>query len=128
MTSRTITVPHDSEGIRLDRFLVAVLPDRSRSQIQRLIHGGHVRVAGREAKPNQPVKTGQQIAVAIPEPVAAPGPRPEPLPLSILYQDRDVIVVDKPAGMVVHPAAGHADGTLVNALLHHIKDLSGIGG
>ena len=127
MTSRTITVPHDSEGLRLDRFLVAVLPDRSRSQIQRLINDGHVRVAGRETKPNQPIKTGQQIAVDITEPVAA-APQPEPLPLSILYQDRDVIVVDKPAGMVVHPAAGHADGTLVNALLHHIKDLSGIGG
>ena len=127
MTSRTITVPHDSEGLRLDRFLVAVLPDRSRSQIQRLINDGHVRVAGRETKPNQPVKTGQQIAVDITEPVAA-APQPEPLPLSILYQDRDVIVVDKPAGMVVHPAAGHASGTLVNALLHHIDDLSGIGG
>ena len=127
MTSHTITVPHDGEGVRLDRFLVAVLPDRSRSQIQRLIKDGHVRVAGREAKPNQPVKTGQQIAIDIPEPVAA-APQPEPLPLSILYQDREIVVVDKPAGMVVHPAAGHASGTLVNALLHHIPDLSGIGG
>ena len=127
MTSHTITVPHDSAGVRLDRFLVAVLPDRSRSQIQRLINDGHVRVAGRETKANQPVKTGQQIAVDIPEPVAA-APQPESLPLSVLYQDRYVIIVDKPAGMVVHPAAGHASGTLVNALLHHIKDLSGIGG
>ena len=123
----TITVTDDSEGVRLDRFLVSVLPDQSRSQIQRLIKDGHVRVGGRGAKPNQPVKTGQQIAVEVPEPVDAV-PRAEPLPLPILFQDRDLIVVDKPAGMVVHPAAGHATGTLVNALLHHVDDLSGIGG
>ena len=121
------TVSDDSEGARLDRFLVAVLPERSRSQIQRLIKDGHVRVSGREAKPNQPVKTGQQIAIDIPEPIDA-RPQPEGLPLPIVYQDHDLIVVDKPAGMVVHPAAGHASGTLVNALLHHIDDLSGIGG
>jgi 23S rRNA pseudouridine1911/1915/1917 synthase len=123
----TITVPDDSEGLRLDRFLVGVLPEHSRSQIQRLIKDGHVRVGGREAKANQPVKTGQDIAIAVPEPVD-PVPQAEALPLPILYQDRDLIVVDKPAGMVVHPAAGHAGGTLVNALLHHVDDLSGIGG
>ena len=126
-TTLTITVPDDSEGVRLDRFLVSVLPDQSRSQIQRLINEGQVRVAGREAKSNQPVKTGQDITVDVVAPVN-PVPRPEPLPLPILYQDHDVIVVDKPAGMVVHPAAGHASGTLVNALLHHVDDLSGIGG
>jgi 23S rRNA pseudouridine1911/1915/1917 synthase len=123
----TITVPDDSEGVRLDRFLVSVLPDQSRSQIQRLIKEGQVRVAGREAKANQPVKIGQDITVEVLAPVD-PVPQPEPLPLPILYQDHDVIVVDKPAGMVVHPAAGHASGTLVNALLHHVDDLSGIGG
>ncbi len=127
MPTHTITVPDDSEGVRLDRFLVSVLPDQSRSQIQRLINEGQVRVAGREAKSNQPVKTGQDITVDVVAPVD-PVPRPEPLPLPILYQDHDVIVVDKPAGMVVHPAAGHASGTLVNALLHHVDDLSGIGG
>src|SRR5213593_436336 len=126
-TTLTITVPDDSEGVRLDRFLVSVLPDQSRSQIQRLINEGQVRVAGREAKSNQPVKTGQDITVDVVAPVD-PVPRPEPLPLPILYQDHDIIVVDKPAGMVVHPAAGHASGTLVNALLHHVDDLSGIGG
>jgi 23S rRNA pseudouridine1911/1915/1917 synthase len=73
------------------------------------------------------VKSGQTIAIEIPEPVN-PAPRPEALPLPIVYQDEDLIVVDKPAGMVVHPAAGHASGTLVNALLHHVDDLSGIGG
>ena len=121
------TVTSDSEGTRLDRFLVSVLPDQSRSQIQRLINGHRVHVGGREAKPNQPVRLGQEISVEIPE-ATATGLKAEPLPLPILYQDHDLVVVDKPAGMVVHPAAGHADGTLVNALLHHVDDLSGIGG
>jgi 23S rRNA pseudouridine1911/1915/1917 synthase len=122
-----ITVPDDADGTRLDRFLVSVLPEQSRSQIQRLIKDGHVRVGGRQAKANQAVKVGQQIAVEIPAP-SDPVPQAEALPLPILYQDADLIVVDKPAGMVVHPAAGHASGTLVNALLHHVGDLSGIGG
>jgi 23S rRNA pseudouridine1911/1915/1917 synthase len=123
----TITVSDDSEGVRLDRFLVSILPEHSRSQIQRLIKDGHILVAGREARSNQPVKTGQDITVDVPAPVD-PVPQPEALPLPILYQDSDLIVIDKPAGMVVHPAAGHASGTLVNALLHHVDDLSGIGG
>ena len=127
MNQRTFTVSDDGEGIRLDRFLVSVLPAHSRSQIQRLIKEGHVLVDGRDARANQTVKIGQQIALEMPAPVDAE-PQPEALPLAILYQDRDVIVVDKPAGMVVHPAAGHESGTLVNALLHHIDDLSGIGG
>jgi len=122
-----VTVTDDSEGIRLDRFLASVLPQHSRSQIQRLIKEGLIQVAGRETKANQPVKPGQAISIEIPEPVD-PAPQPEALPLPILYQDEDLIVVDKPAGMVVHPAAGHASGTLVNALLHHVDDLSGIGG
>ena len=104
-----------------------MLPEQSRSQIQRLIKDGQVQVAGREAKANQPVKTGQEITVDVPA-LVDPAPQPEALPLPILYQDHDLIVVDKPAGMVVHPAAGHASGTLVNALLHHVDDLSGIGG
>ena len=123
----TITVPDDSDGTRLDRFLVSILPEHSRSQIQRLIKEGQVLVAGHEAKANLQVKTGQEITVEVAAPVD-PVPRPEALPLPIVYQDSDLIVVDKPAGMVVHPAAGHATGTLVNALLHHVDDLSGIGG
>ena len=123
----TITVPDDGEGIRLDRFLTSVLPGQSRSNIQRLIQNGHVHVAGRQAKANQRVKEGQQVTVDIPEPVD-PAPAAEALPLEVVYQDRDVIVIDKPAGMVVHPAAGHSSGTLVNALLHHVSDLSGVGG
>jgi 23S rRNA pseudouridine1911/1915/1917 synthase len=125
--SRSFSVPDESAGARLDVFLVSVLAGHSRSNIQRLIKDGHVRVDGRGAKANQAMKTGQSVAVDVPEPVE-PGPQPEALPLPILYQDRDLIVVDKPAGMVVHPAAGHASGTLVNALLHHVSDLSGIGG
>jgi 23S rRNA pseudouridine1911/1915/1917 synthase len=127
MPTRVVAVPEDDDGLRLDRFLVSVLADQSRSRIQRLIRDGYVQVGGRPAKANQPVKTGQQVRIEEPEPIDA-DPGPEDLPLSIVYQDADLIVVDKPAGMVVHPAAGHAGGTLVNALLHHVDDLSGIGG
>jgi 23S rRNA pseudouridine1911/1915/1917 synthase len=120
-------VPDESNGLRLDRFLVSVLGDQSRSQLQRLIKDERVLVEGKTAKANQPVKAGQTVVVDVPEPTA-PTPQPEALEIPILYQDADLIVVDKPAGMVVHPAAGHAGGTLVNALLHHVEDLSGIGG
>ena len=126
MTHRVV-VPDDAAGGRLDVFLASVLGDLSRSAIQRLIKDGHVLVDGKPSKSNQPVKPGQGIAVDMPAPADAT-PKPEALPLRILYQDADLIVVDKPAGMVVHPAAGHAGGTLVNALLHHVTDLSGIGG
>ena len=123
----TFLVPEESAGDRLDHFLVSVLGGLSRSHVQRLIKEGHVRIGGRPGKPNQAVKRDQEIAIDLPEPVDA-APQAEALPLPILYQDADLIVVDKPAGMVVHPAAGHAGGTLVNALLHHVTDLSGIGG
>jgi 23S rRNA pseudouridine1911/1915/1917 synthase len=126
----TITVPDEASAgdiLRLDRFLASVLQGQSRSQIQRLIEDGHVLVDGRGAKSNQRVKAAQTISIDIPEPVD-PAPKPEALPLEVVYEDRDLIVINKPAGMVVHPAAGHASGTLVNALLHHVDDLSGIGG
>lgn len=123
----TFTVPGDSNGSRLDRFLVAVVGGVSRSQLQRLIKTGGVTVNGHPARANQTVHEGELITLDIPEPVDA-APAPEPIDLPILYQDDDLVVVDKPAGMVVHPAAGHGSGTLVNALLHHIDDLSGIGG
>ena len=123
----TFVVPEDTEPQRLDRFLVSVLPEHSRSQIQKLIEDGHVTLVGRTAKANLLVRPGDQMSVVIP--AAAPtDARPEDLPLEVLYQDADVAVLNKPAGMVVHPGAGHASGTLVNALLHHISDLSGIGG
>jgi 23S rRNA pseudouridine1911/1915/1917 synthase len=123
----TLTVPAESNGARLDRFLASVLPQHSRSQIQRLIGEGQILLGGRRAKAHQPVKTGQQVELDLSEPTQATV-APEALPLPILYQDRDLVVVDKPAGMVVHPGAGHASGTLVNALLHHVDDLSGVGG
>ncbi len=108
-------------------FLTSVLGGHSRSSIQRLIKDGHVQVEGRSAKANQPMKTGQTVVVELPDAVDA-APQAEALPLPIVYQDRDLIVIDKPPGMVVHPSAGHSGGTLVNALLHHVDDLSGIGG
>jgi 23S rRNA pseudouridine1911/1915/1917 synthase len=122
----TLTVSEENDGVRLDRFLASMLAE-SRSQLQRLIKEERVLVDGRAAKANQPVKTGQAVVLDVPEPIDA-APRPEALDLTIVYQDSDVIVVDKPPGMVVHPAAGHVTGTLVNALLHHVDDLSGIGG
>jgi 23S rRNA pseudouridine1911/1915/1917 synthase len=121
------TVTAESAGQRLDRFLVSVLGDYSRSQIQRLIAEGRVRVGTREVRPNHPVHTGDRIVVTLPEPIPTTI-QPEDAPLEILHEDADIVVVNKPAGMVVHPGAGHASGTLVNALLHHISDLSGIGG
>jgi 23S rRNA pseudouridine1911/1915/1917 synthase len=123
----TITVAEAAGGSRLDRFLTSVLAGQSRSQIQRLIREGHVAVAGRAARPNHPVRAGDTVTVDIPE-VAEAAVEPEALPLALVYEDHDLVVVDKPADMVVHPAAGHAGGTLVNALLHRVSDLSGIGG
>jgi len=122
-----ITVADEADGTRLDRFLAAALGDQSRSRIQRLIKDGAVRVDGRPAKANQAVRTGAQVEIDIPDPVATDVVG-EALELPIVYEDSDVVVIDKPAGMVVHPAAGHSSGTVVNALLHHVKDLSGIGG
>jgi 23S rRNA pseudouridine1911/1915/1917 synthase len=143
-------VPPDDAGQRLDRFLVSVLDGFSRSQIQRLIAEGRVVVQparssgpGHAAEPsaggpstsrsagppaaNSLVRDGQIVEVEIPEP--APSTlAAEPLPLDIVYEDADLVVINKPAGMVVHPGAGHGSGTLVNALLHHVPDLSGIGG
>ena len=121
-----LEVEPEYDGTRLDNFLTALLPDQSRSHIQRLIKEGQVSGPG-TIRPSTAVRAGQIFVVDIPEPVAAE-PLPEALPLRILYEDSDIVVLDKPAGMVVHPGAGHSRGTLVNALLHHIKDLSGIGG
>jgi 23S rRNA pseudouridine1911/1915/1917 synthase len=122
------TVPPEFDGHRLDRFLVSVLEGYSRSQIQKLITDGHVVVRGaKEARANLTMRDGQVVAVTIPEAMPSSA-QAEEIPVPILYQDSDLAVLNKPAGMVVHPAAGHASGTLVNALLHHITDLSGVGG
>lgn len=114
-------------GLRLDQFLAARLTPLSRSAVQRLIAEGHVHVSTGTVKPSLRLEPGLVVDITVPAPVAAT-PAPEDLPLAILYEDADLVVVDKAAGMVVHPAAGHAQNTLVNALLHHVRDLSGIGG
>jgi 23S rRNA pseudouridine1911/1915/1917 synthase len=122
-----LIVPAEDAGIRIDRYLTSVLGGQSRSHIQRLIKDGKVTIAGHAVAANRIIKVGETITVDIPSPVS-PKPEPEDHDLDIVYQDPDLIVVNKPAGMVVHPAAGHADGTLVNALLHEVGDLSGVGG
>lgn len=114
-------------AVRLDRLLAARLAGRTRSQLQRLIRDGRARVDSKPARPGSIVQAGDVVTLEIPPPQPAV-PQPEAIPLAIVYEDADLVVVDKPSGMVVHPAAGHARHTLVNALLHHITDLSGIGG
>lgn len=128
MSERTRLVAGlDDEGTRLDQFLASRLEGVSRSQVQRLIRDQHVSVSAGVAKPSLAVTPNLVVDVDVPPPLPAT-PQAEDLPLSILHNDNDIVVIDKPAGMVVHPAAGHAQGTLVNALLHHIGDLSGVGG
>ena len=115
-------------GVRLDAFLAGQCPELTRSRIGKLIEEGCVRVDGKAAeKPGAKIKAGQQVELCVPE-VKEATVEAQDIPLEILYEDADVAVVNKPCGMVVHPAAGNEDGTLVNALLFHIKDLSGIGG
>jgi 23S rRNA pseudouridine1911/1915/1917 synthase len=133
--SRSLVIAAEFDGQRLDRVLVALLGDFSRSQIQRLISENHVDVQrpgpkgtrSHKAKPNFVVREGDCVSVDVP-PATASTIASEALPLEIVYQDTDLAVLNKPAGMVVHPSAGHASGTVVNALLHHLQDLSGVGG
>ena len=125
---RAGVVGPDHDGQRLDRALADLFPEYSRSFLARLIDEGHVRIDTKVAgKTSQRVAAGQQIDIDIPPP--APSTiESQDIPLPILYEDADLVVIDKPAGMVVHPAAGHRDETLVNALLFHVRDLSGVGG
>ncbi len=111
----------------MDQHLARVFPDLTRSRIHSLIEAGHAQVEGRPAKPALRLKGGELLSLHVPAPVPAL-PVAEALPLSVLHEDKDLVVVDKAAGMVVHPGAGHASGTLVNALLHRVKDLAGVGG
>jgi len=115
------------EGGRLDTFLSERLGGVSRSQIQRLIKEGRVVLSGRKAKPSVRLKKGETVKVTLPEPEPLEL-APEPIPLDVVYEDQEIIVVDKPAGMLVHPTKGVRSGTLVNALLFHCRDLRGIGG
>jgi 23S rRNA pseudouridine1911/1915/1917 synthase len=120
-------IPPDAEGERLDRFLARTLPDLSRTRIQSLIRDGQVSVDGRPPRASRPVASGEEVIVVIPEPEPF-HLEPEPLPLNIVFEDDDLVVVDKSAGMVVHPGAGVKSGTLVNALLHHAPPIAGVGG
>ena len=114
-------------GQRLDAWLHGEVAGLSRSRIQALIKSGDITLDGQPATAHRAVREGQTADVQVPPPVAV-AQLPEAIELDILYQDADLVVVNKPAGLVVHPAAGHAAGTLVNALLHHCGDLGGIGG
>jgi 23S rRNA pseudouridine1911/1915/1917 synthase len=120
-------VDASADGTRIDVALTRFLPDASRAQSKRWIEEGRVTVGGKRVKASRTLSEGERVEVAIPAPVPAT-PLPEAIPLDILYEDRDIVVVNKGAGMVVHPAPGHSTGTLVNALLAHTADLSGIGG
>lgn len=125
MTELRATI--EQETGRIDKVLTGLFPDYSRSQIQLWLKEGVVAVNGQPVKANYKVKAKDELFVAIPEPetldVIA-----EDIPLTIVYEDEDVAVINKPQGMVVHPSAGHSHGTLVNALMYHVKDLSSING
>lgn len=128
----TVAVAPDKAGLRVDRLLADALPALSRSRIRLLIAGGHVRLSDGEAvfEPDRRVRAGEGFVVRVPEvpPFVTAAPAPEPIPLVVVYEDAHLIVLDKPAGLVVHPGAGNADGTLVNALLAHCgAQLSTIG-
>lgn len=122
-----LVVTKELARMRLDLFLVKSLPEFSRSRIQQLIRAGFVRVRGATMRPHQSVRFGDEIEVTEPPPEKIQT-EPEAIPLTILYEDDDLIVINKAAGMTVHPGAGQREHTLVNALLHHCSTLSGIGG
>ena len=122
-----LLVPKDAARLRLDQFLARELPKFSRSRLQQLIRTEFVTLNGAAARPRDLVRTGDRIEINEPPPDKIDN-RPEAIPLDVLYEDEDLIVINKPAGLVVHPGAGHREHTLVNALLHHFPKLSGIGG
>jgi len=128
-TRYTVTVPENRPGVRVDRFLVENLDGISRSRIKALIDGGHLTIgAATVTDASRKVQAGEVIELDVP-PARPASPEPQAIPLEVVYEDDQVIVIDKPAGIAVHPAPGSPDGTLVNALLHHCGDsLSGIGG
>lgn len=118
-----LTVEPAQDGSRLDRFVAESVTDLSRSYAHQLIEDAHIRLNGRDARPSSPVRTGDIVTVRLP--VARPTDLvAQDIPLTVVYEDADVAVIDKPAGMVVHPAPGHLDGTLVNALLARYPDIT----
>jgi len=127
MELKEFIVDNSHENTRLDVYLSKMLEDKSRSFIQNLIEEGNAVINKTSKKSNYKLKLGDKVELTIPSP-AMLDLKPEDIPLNILYEDKDVIVVNKPQGMVVHPASGVYEGTLVNALLNHCTDLSGING
>ena len=120
-------VTRNGAGERLDRFFQGRLTDVSRSRLQDLIRDGHATLNGRTSKPSAILKEGDVVEITIPSAVPVEV-KAQDIPIDVLYEDEHIIVINKAPGLVVHPAAGNPDGTLVNALLHHCDDLSGIGG
>jgi 23S rRNA pseudouridine1911/1915/1917 synthase len=126
--TETILIDRSQPGERLDVFLRSIFHGVSRGAIQRLIEEGHIKVNGRTVKPTHTPRAGEEVSVYWPEARPAEA-RPEEIPLDIIFEDSDLLVLNKPPGIVVHPAAGNEEHTLVNALLHHCRgQLSGIGG
>lgn len=125
--STTITVSAGEAADRIDRFLARQGLPVSRSRIQRGLVEGLIDVNGRRVKPSYLIRPLDRITIRHPPPTPLAMPA-QPIPLAVVYEDEDLLVIDKPAGLVVHPAPGHASGTLVNALLYHCRDLAGIGG
>ena len=124
---RTLSVPAADAGARLDRWLAAHVPELSRARLQALIDAGHVRIDGGVPKASRRLAGGEHVSLEIP-PAPPETLVPEPIALTVLYEDDDVLVIDKPVGMVVHPGAGHSTGTLAAAVLAHAPGTSGVGG
>ena len=127
MSGQQVELTLVAPGERLDRALAAAMPDLSRAQWQRLIKEGQVTLAGQPAKASLRLEGGERVVAVIPE-VEETELLPEAIPLDVRYEDSDILLINKPAGMVVHPAAGHEQGTLVNAVLAYCPDLEGVGG
>lgn len=127
MENKTWMIEEDYKSVRIDKFLVEFAEDLTRSRIQGLIEEGHILVNGKETKANYKLRLHDEVTLVLPENEEL-DLQPEDLNLDVVYEDHDVIVINKPKGMVVHPAAGNQKGTLVNGLLYHCTDLSGING
>ena len=126
-TQHKYTVPEELEGTRLDRCLAKLNPDWTRSRARKLIDDGHVMLNNSSSKASTAVRAGDTVGVDEPPPRLS-DVEGEDIPLNVIHEDHDLLLINKPAGLVIHPAAGNPSGTLVNALLHHCQDLSGIGG
>jgi len=127
-SSSTHLVTSEHAGDRFDRFVATQMPELSRSRVQALIRSGDILLNGASSRASETVHDGDEVTASVPDATPSTELEGEDIPLAILHEDADLVVIDKPAGLVVHPGAGNATGTLVQALLHHCDDLSGIGG